>query len=108
MKAVIWHRQAKDLISEFPEEVRNELGYLIYRLQMGDYLGFPSSSPMKSVGQGVHELRSRGKDGIYRVFYFVKSEKGILVFHAFVKKTQKTPNFEIELGKRRLKEILED
>jgi hypothetical protein len=29
----------------------------------------------------------RGDDGIYRVFYYTASEQGVLVFHAFVKKT---------------------
>jgi phage-related protein len=32
----------------------------------------------------------------------------ILVFHAFEKKTQKTPIHEIELGKKRLKEFLNE
>ncbi len=68
----------------------------------------PHSSPMKTVAVGANELRVRGADGIYRAFYFTKSSDGILVFHAFVKKTPKTPLGEIDIGKRRLKELLED
>jgi phage-related protein len=30
----------------------------------------------------------------------------VLIFHAFAKKTQKTPDREIVLGKKRLKEML--
>lgn len=63
---------------------------------------------MPSVESGVYELRVRDGSGIYRVFYLLKCEAGILVFHAFTKKTQTTPREEIELGKRRLLEMLKD
>ena len=65
----------------------------------------PLSKSMHSVAKGVSELRIKGSDGIYRVFYLVKSESGILVFHAFIKKTQKTPPLEIELARTRLREL---
>jgi len=49
----------------------------------------PVSKSMPSVGKGVSELRIKGADGNYRIFYLLKSETGILVFHAFVKKRKK-------------------
>jgi len=67
----------------------------------------PISRPMPVVGAGVSELRVKGVDGIFRVFYYLASQKGVLVFHAFVKKTQRTPPLEIELARKRLKEILD-
>jgi phage-related protein len=33
-------------------------------------------------------------------------DDAVLIFHAFAKKSQKTPDREIELGKKRLKEML--
>ena len=69
-------------------------------------LGLPLSRPMPSVGPGVHELRVGDATKTARIFYFVKYENAILVFHAFEKRTQKTPPHEIELGKKRLKELL--
>ena len=56
----------------------------------------PNSRPMPKVAPGVSELRVRGEDGAYRGFYYTASARGILVFHAFVKKTQRTPPLEIE------------
>jgi len=106
MKKVIWHPKARDEISQFPKSIRDELGYLIFRLQKGDVLDMPYSKPMPSVGRGVYELRSRGQDGIYRVFYYQKFESGILVFHCFKKKTDKTPVKEIEQGRKNLKEFI--
>ena len=108
MKKIVWHPTAKEIISSFPELVRRELGYLLFRIQNGDTLKMPHSSPMKTVATGANELRVRGEDGIYRAFYFTKRHEGILVFHAFVKKTPKTPLNEIKTGKKRLKELLED
>jgi phage-related protein len=62
---------------------------------------------MRAVAPGVSELRVKGVDGIFRVFYFTASAAGILVFHAFVKKTQRTPLEEIELARKHLKELLD-
>lgn len=63
---------------------------------------------MATITPGSYELRIKGKDAIFRIFYYVKSEKGILIFHAFKKKTQKTPFLEITLAKKRLKEMLDE
>jgi phage-related protein len=62
---------------------------------------------MPEVAPGVSELRVRGEDGIYRAFYYTASPEGILVFHAFLKKTQRTPPLEIDLARKRLKELLD-
>lgn len=71
-------------------------------------MGLPHARAMSSVDKGVYELRVRDGQGIYRVFYLLKSEDGIFVFHAFTKKTQATPRTEIELGRKRLLEMLRD
>jgi phage-related protein len=68
----------------------------------------PLSRPLPSVASGVSELRIRDAAGIYRAFYYTQSSYGIVVFHAFVKKTQATPHYEVDLGKKRLKELLHD
>jgi phage-related protein len=82
------------------------LGKGLFRLQMGERLSMPNSLPMPAVAAGVSELRVRGADGIYRVFYYTAAAQGVLVFHAFVKKTRRTPPLEIELGRKRFKELL--
>jgi len=63
---------------------------------------------MSSVAAGVNELRIRDRSGIYRMFYYTKLEDSVLIFHAFVKKTQKTPQHEIALAQQRLKELLDE
>ena len=61
---------------------------------------------MPGVAKGAYELRVKDRNRAVRVFYFIKHGDSILVFHAFEKTSQKTPLHEIELGKKRLKELL--
>jgi phage-related protein len=63
---------------------------------------------MASVAAGVHELRIRDRAGIYRVFYYTNLADTTLIFHAFAKKTEKTPQHEILLPQQRLKEMLDE
>ncbi len=100
------HPKARDAIREFSTPVKLDIGELLFKLQLGVKIGLPDARPMPDIRQGAYELRVRDNAGIYRVFYYLKSEKGVLVFHAFTKKTQKTPQNEIETGKRRLSEML--
>lgn len=106
MKCAHFHPAVRPILREFPEEVRKEVGKAIFDLQRGERLAMPLSRPMRSVGVGVEEIRLKDQFGIYRVFCYLKSARGVLVFHAFMKKGQKTPRREIELGKKRLREVL--
>ena len=108
MKLALFHPKAREKIKNFPEEVRKELGKAILDLQKGHLLGMPLSRPMSSVALGVEELRIHDRAGIYRTFYYKRSARGVLIFHAFVKKTQKTPRQDVDLGRKRLKEMLDE
>lgn len=50
------------------------------------------------------EMRMKGKDGIARAVYVAASGRRLVVVHAFVKKTQKTPRSAIDTATRRAKE----
>lgn len=88
--------------------MRREFGKIIFDLQKGEKLSMPLSRPMSSVAAGVDELRVRDRHGAYRVFYYTKLIGSVLIFHALVKKTQKTPPHEIALAQKRLKEMLDE
>jgi len=68
----------------------------------------PLSRPMPSVARGVEELRIKDQSGAYRVFYYTRLADSVLIFHAFRKKTRKTPPHEVALALKRLKEILDE
>jgi phage-related protein len=50
-------------------------------------------------------MRLTGRDGIGRAIYTAAAGRRLVVLHAFVKKTQKTPRRAIDLALKRLKEI---
>lgn len=92
-------------IGDFPEDIRGELADALARLDEGHTLGMPLSRPMPSIGKGVHELRFRDRAGIYRVIYVLVGGGSIYLLHAFMKKARETPQLNIDLAKKRLKEI---
>ena len=51
------------------------------------------------------EMRMKGKDWISRALYVTAMGQRVVVVRVFVKRTQKTPNREIELALKRAKEI---
>lgn len=61
----------------------------------------------RAMGDGLFELRPKGREGIARVFYCTKVGRKIIVLHSFVKKTNETPKRELDIARRRQKEITE-
>jgi phage-related protein len=61
---------------------------------------------MKTVGSGVREIRIRVL-GEWRVIYVAKFADAVYVLHAFQKKTQKTRRKDIEIARRRYKQVRE-
>lgn len=99
---------ARKEIQSWPLEVKKDLGSILLKLQKNERVGSPDTAPMKSVSAGVFEIRIKDASGIFRVFYLIKTEIGILVFHSFVKKTHKTPVHEIQIAKERLKRFIRE
>jgi phage-related protein len=100
--------QTRDEAHNWPIEVRKDLGAILTKLQKGETVGYPDTKPMSVVAKGVFEIRLKDASGIFRAFYLIKTEHGIVVFHSFKKKSQKTPKHEIETARSRLHTYLEE
>lgn len=61
-------------------------------------------NPMPAVGSGAYEIRVHLL-GEWRVIYIAKFEEVVYVLHAFQKKTQATRKEDIELARRRYRQI---
>lgn len=61
---------------------------------------------MGSIGEGVKEIRIRDETGAFRVVYVAKLVDAIFVLHCFQKKTQRTSQIDIELARKRYKELM--
>jgi len=95
-----------DDIRDFPETARREAGSQIRRVQYGDE---PDDwKPMPSIGAGVNEIRIRDDGDQYRVIYIAKLTDAVFVLHGFLKKTQKTAKHDLDLAKKRLRELLQE
>ena len=70
--------------------------------EFGPALGKPYTAPMSD---GLFEIRARGKEGIGRSLFCTVKGREIIILNSFIKKTQKTPRKELELAKRRMKEV---
>jgi phage-related protein len=71
----------------------------------GPDLGLPHT---KAMGGGLFELRIKAAEGIARVFYCSIVGRRIVILHQFVKKTDKTPAKELQVARRRMKEIINE
>lgn len=78
-----------------------EIEYFHERVH-GPSLRLPHS---RAFGDGLFELRPRGRSNIGRAFYCFMFVRRIVVLHAFIKKTQQTPDRELKLARKRQKEL---
>ena len=62
----------------------------------------------RALGAGLFELRPKGQEGIGRVFYCTQVGRVIVILHSFIKKTQETPEADMRMARKRLKEVKND
>ena len=103
-KPIQWLGDSRDRLRGFPQAARREIGYQLSLIQAG--CSARDWKPIPLVGTGVIEVRVHA-EGEYRVFYVAKFEDAIYVLHVFAKKTRKASSLDVELGKRRYRELLE-
>lgn len=59
----------------------------------------------RAMGDGLFELRPRGREGIGRALYCFVVEQRVVVLHAFIKKTPAAPRSDLAIANRRMKEV---
>ncbi len=67
-RPAVFHPAARDVIRQFPLNVRRALGKAIWEIQRGVKLGMPLSRPMRAIAVGAEELRVKDASGAYRAF----------------------------------------
>jgi phage-related protein len=68
----------------------------------GPNLGMPHVKPMD---KGLYEIRVKGREGQGSVFYCTIQGKTIIMLHGFIKKTPATPKRELDIARRRMREV---
>jgi len=105
MKPVVWLGDSRERLRAFPANAMRAAGYELEQVQAGRE---PTDwKPMPSVGLGVNEIRVR-TGSAFRVIYMAKFVEAVYVLHTFQKKSEKTARADIDLAKRRFRELIEE
>lgn len=100
-KLVMFLGSALDDLRAFPPITRQEAGFQLDQVQRGRN---PDDwKPLRTVGQGVREIRIQDDRGAFRVVYAAK--EAVYVLHCFQKKTQKTRKSDLDLAAKRYREL---
>ncbi len=89
--------------------MQENFGFELFLAQTGQHP--PSAKPLKGLGSGIVELVDDFDGDTFRAVYTVRFEAAVYVLHSFKKKSKqgvKTPQGDIELIKRRLKDAEAD
>jgi phage-related protein len=93
-----------DVLRGFPARARRMAGFQLDRVQRGrepfDW------RPMTSIGPGSREIRVRDDTGAFRVIYLARLVDAVYVLHCFQKKSQRTPQGDIDIARRRLQQVM--
>ncbi len=107
-KQLIWVGDSLKSLRDFPEDVKDEVGFALFQAQTGKM--HLKAKPLKGFGAGVLEVLSDNRGDTFRAVYTVRLAGRVYVLHTFQKKSKTgiaTPKSEIELIKQRLKRAME-
>lgn len=92
-----------DEIKAWPTDVYADYLRLLGLVEeYGPILRLPHS---RAMGDGLFELRPKGRSGIGRAFYCFLVGRRVIILHAFIKKTQKTPDRDLKLARNRARQV---
>lgn len=80
---------------------RKVIGEDIKTVELGWPLGMPLVRPL---GDGLWEVRCGLRDGIARIVFLARDDAMVLL-HGFVKKAQKAPKKELDIARKRAREL---
>ena len=94
----------RDWLRTLEERERNAIGLDLMRVQFRWPVGMPLC---RALGDGLWEVRTNLPSNRIARMLFCLAQDHIVVLHGFIKKTQKTPDDELKLARRRKKEFEE-
>ena len=101
-----FHAKVLTTIEAWPVEILADYARLVELLmEHGPDLGLPHS---RALGGGLFELRPKGRSGIGRALYGFLAGQRVIVLHAFIKKTQQTPDRDLKKARDRMKEVIQN
>jgi phage-related protein len=101
--------QGKQPVRDFIQSLPVEAQAKVYRTMklLKDYGVLLKEPYTKQLKGKIRELRVTDKRGAIRILYFTVTGKRLVLLHGFVKKTDKTPEREIETAEKRMTDFME-
>jgi phage-related protein len=109
VRPLLWVASSKRDYLRFPPRVQDNFGFELFLAQTGQHP--PSAKPLRGLESGTVELVDDFDGDTYRAVYTVHFRDAVYVLHAFKKKAKrgiKTPQSDIDLVKRRLRDAEQD
>ena len=105
-KDVDWRGDSKEILKEWPEVAKENIGADLRRLQQGK---MPKNwKPFPGLKGNAFELRDKDGNKLYRVIYVTLIKSKIVVLNSFTKTSEKTEQPDVNAANQRLKELLEE
>lgn len=92
----------REWLKSLPWEARREIGLDLQRVQYRWPVGMPLC---RAMGGGLWEVRTSLPNGTIARVMICFHRGDLYALHGFVKKTQKTPDADLTLARKRMKEI---
>ena len=73
---------------------------------MTDYFKSIRNRPDRAIIKDDWILRARGKEGIGRALFCALPGRELMVLNTFIKKSKKTPHKELEMARKRMREVV--
>ena len=87
----------REWLKRLSREDRKRIGEDIKTVEFGWPIGMPVCKPL---GDGMYEVRtSLTQNRIARVLFYIDKKSRMVLLHGFIKKTQKTPQEDLELAR---------
>lgn len=100
---IYYSENVQKTINAWPVGIRAVYARITDRIMMfGPNLGMPFT---RAFGNGLFEIRSKGHEGIARAFFCTLVGRKIIILHAYIKKSDKTPKKELAVARRRQQEV---
>ena len=93
----------REWLKILPKADKKVIGEDIKTVQYGYPIGMPLTRILQGTN-GLEEVRCKLSNGIARIIFYVEDNKMYLL-HAFIKKTQKTPQKELDVAIKRFKDL---
>jgi phage-related protein len=98
-----YSEKVKQETMEFPSGILANFLHISEMIEeFGPALGLPYT---KAIGEGLFEIRAKGKEGIGRSFFCTVHGQEIIILHSFIKKSQKIPKKELLTARKRLNKV---